>query len=56
MGCIGVDDIEKELKAYQESLAEEKRKTARINIILLVVLIIVIMAFLYALWRYQAIH
>jgi len=49
-----MDDIDKELENYQKSLDDEMKKTARINRGLFIILIIVIIVFIYALWRYQS--
>lgn len=51
-----MDDIGQDLENYQKSLDDEKKKTARINRVLFFTLIIVIIVFIYALWRYQALN
>ncbi|MDG3547234.1 hypothetical protein [Methanobacterium formicicum] len=51
-----MDDIDRELENYQKAMDNEKRKTARINWLLFLVLVVVIIIFVYSLWRYQALN
>lgn len=53
---MGMDDIDKELKNYQKAMDEDKKKTSRINWALFLVLVIMIIVFVYSLWRYQTLN
>jgi cell division protein FtsB len=53
---LGLDDIEKKLDDYGEKISKEKEKTARINKILFLILVVVVIIFLLASWRYYSIH
>ncbi len=51
-----MDDIDRELEKYQKTLEDGKKKATRINWALFLILIIVIVLFVYSLWRYQALN
>ncbi|WP_416114057.1 hypothetical protein [Methanobacterium sp. MZD130B] len=53
---LGLDDLEKKLDDYGEKISKEREKTARINKILFLILVLVVIIFLLASWRYYSIH
>lgn len=53
---MAIDDIDRELENYQKAADDDRRKTARINWALFLILIVIIIAFVYSLWRYQALN
>ncbi|WP_321421844.1 hypothetical protein [uncultured Methanobacterium sp.] len=53
---MAMDDIDRELEKYQKTLEDEKKKAARINWGLFLILIVVIILFVYSLWRYQVLN
>ncbi len=53
---VAMDDIDRELEKYQKTLEDEKKKAARINWGLFLILIVVIILFVYSLWRYQVLN
>jgi len=53
---MSLDDIDNQLEGYGKKFQDERQKTARINKILFIILIIVVILFSFAVWRYHAIH
>lgn len=53
---MGLDDNDNQLDGYGKKFQEEREKTARINKILFIILIIVVILFSFAVWRYHTIH
>jgi len=53
---LALDDLDRELENYKKTADDDQRKTARINRVLFLVLIIMIIIFIYSLWRYQALN
>jgi len=51
-----LDDIDNQLDGYGKKFREDREKTARINKILFIILIIVVIVFSFAVWGYHTIH